>query len=287
MMPDLNGIEFITCLRKVHPAEAVPILMVTAAHEKEIRYQSLTAGASDFLTKPIDRYEFDPRVRTMLALRLSHLRMRHYNDDLREAVRRATADMSTEVIADGKHLSPELLDFAFRMKGVEKLCLVTDCNRALDILQQAPGQAAPAVLGQIVLGQSLAVHDEGAGLGRLAIGGEQYPELDREPGRGAGARCGDPFLGREDEIEISVAALVAVVGIGVLGAIGCEPVLKGLEQQGVGVRLGDLARQDAADRGNAADRAGGSRLPEQLAAGGDLSLVGHDSALPMAADQAV
>ncbi|MBL9180187.1 MAG: amidohydrolase family protein [Verrucomicrobiaceae bacterium] len=45
----------------------------------------------------------------------------------------ATADMSTEVIADGKHLSPELLDFAFRMKGAEKLCLVTDSNRALDM----------------------------------------------------------------------------------------------------------------------------------------------------------
>ena len=45
----------------------------------------------------------------------------------------ATAEMSTEVIADGMHLSPELLDFAFRMKGAEKLCLVTDCNRALDM----------------------------------------------------------------------------------------------------------------------------------------------------------
>ena len=45
----------------------------------------------------------------------------------------ATAEMSTEVIADGMHLSPELLDFAFRMKGVEKICLVTDCNRALDM----------------------------------------------------------------------------------------------------------------------------------------------------------
>ncbi|MFN0075015.1 MAG: amidohydrolase family protein [Prosthecobacter sp.] len=45
----------------------------------------------------------------------------------------ATAEMSTEVIADGMHLSPELLDFAFRMKGVERLCLVTDCNRALDM----------------------------------------------------------------------------------------------------------------------------------------------------------
>ena len=41
--------------------------------------------------------------------------------------------MSTEVIADGKHLAPELLEFAFRMKGPERLCLVTDANRALDM----------------------------------------------------------------------------------------------------------------------------------------------------------
>ncbi len=45
----------------------------------------------------------------------------------------ATAEMSTEVIADGMHLAPELLDFAFRMKGVQRLCLVTDCNRAMDM----------------------------------------------------------------------------------------------------------------------------------------------------------
>jgi N-acetylglucosamine-6-phosphate deacetylase len=42
-------------------------------------------------------------------------------------------EMSTEVIADGQHLSPELLDFAFRMKSPSRLCLVTDCNRALDM----------------------------------------------------------------------------------------------------------------------------------------------------------
>jgi N-acetylglucosamine-6-phosphate deacetylase len=40
-------------------------------------------------------------------------------------------EMSTEVIADGCHLAPELLEFAFRMKGCERLCLVTDANRAL------------------------------------------------------------------------------------------------------------------------------------------------------------
>lgn len=40
-------------------------------------------------------------------------------------------EMSTEVIADGCHLSPELLAFAFRMKGARRLCLVTDSSRAL------------------------------------------------------------------------------------------------------------------------------------------------------------
>ena len=45
----------------------------------------------------------------------------------------ANREMSTEVIADGQHLSSELLDFAFKMKGVSRLCLVTDCNRALDM----------------------------------------------------------------------------------------------------------------------------------------------------------
>ncbi len=45
----------------------------------------------------------------------------------------ANGEMSTEVIADGEHLSPELLEFAFRMKGPQRLCLVTDANRAMDM----------------------------------------------------------------------------------------------------------------------------------------------------------
>jgi N-acetylglucosamine-6-phosphate deacetylase len=43
----------------------------------------------------------------------------------------ATPEMSTEVIADGEHLSAELLEFAYRMKGADRLCLVTDASRAM------------------------------------------------------------------------------------------------------------------------------------------------------------
>jgi len=45
----------------------------------------------------------------------------------------AHAEMSTEVIADGQHLAKELLEFAYRMKGARRLCLVTDANRAMGL----------------------------------------------------------------------------------------------------------------------------------------------------------
>jgi len=49
----------------------------------------------------------------------------------------AHAEMSTEVLADGCHLAPELLEFAYMMKHAKRLCLVTDSSRALD---QPPGR---------------------------------------------------------------------------------------------------------------------------------------------------
>jgi N-acetylglucosamine-6-phosphate deacetylase len=56
----------------------------------------------------------------------------------------ATPGMTTEVIADGRHLSPELLRFVVTLKGVERTALVTDCSRALD---QPPGMYTFGPLG--------------------------------------------------------------------------------------------------------------------------------------------
>jgi N-acetylglucosamine-6-phosphate deacetylase len=41
--------------------------------------------------------------------------------------------LTTEVIADGKHLAPELLRLAYKIKGPDRLALVSDANRALDM----------------------------------------------------------------------------------------------------------------------------------------------------------
>ena len=91
MMPDIDGLEFIRRVRASHKHEDVPILMVTANNERGVRYEALECGANDFLTKPIDAHEFEPRVRNMLKLRDAHLATRQRAETLSVAVRKATA----------------------------------------------------------------------------------------------------------------------------------------------------------------------------------------------------
>lgn len=90
MMPAPDGLEFIRRLREVHRMAATPVLMVTADHEKQVRYSALESGATDFLTKPIDRIEFLSRVKNMLALRRSHLLVASRAAMLAEEVEKAT-----------------------------------------------------------------------------------------------------------------------------------------------------------------------------------------------------
>lgn len=91
MMPELDGLEFIRRIRAADDRSDLPILMVTANHERQTRYDALQAGATDFLNKPIDRHEFQPRVHNMLALRQAHLATRQRAETLAAEVRAATA----------------------------------------------------------------------------------------------------------------------------------------------------------------------------------------------------
>ncbi|MBL8473482.1 MAG: HD domain-containing protein [Rhodocyclaceae bacterium] len=89
-MPAPDGIEFIQRFRESNGKADTPVLMVTAAHEKEVRYRALESGATDFLTKPVDRMEFLSRARNMLALRRSHLALADRAATLSVEVRKAT-----------------------------------------------------------------------------------------------------------------------------------------------------------------------------------------------------
>lgn len=68
-MPGLNGVEFIAAVRLMSRHNETPILMVTHHSDAEIRRNALNAGATDFLSKPVDAAEFKVRVRNLLQLR--------------------------------------------------------------------------------------------------------------------------------------------------------------------------------------------------------------------------
>ncbi len=93
MMPEVDGLEFIRRVRSWRRHDDVPVLMVTANNERTVRYQALELGANDFLNKPIDVHEFEPRVRNMLKLREAHLSTRLRAEALADAVREATAEI--------------------------------------------------------------------------------------------------------------------------------------------------------------------------------------------------
>jgi response regulator RpfG family c-di-GMP phosphodiesterase len=89
-MPDIDGIQFIERMRAMPGREEVPLLMVTANADRELRRRALEIGATDFLQKPVDRAEFTTRVRNMLRLRAATRRLTDRAIELEQAVAKAT-----------------------------------------------------------------------------------------------------------------------------------------------------------------------------------------------------
>lgn len=68
-MPVINGVEFIKKVRNLSGYESVPIMMITVVSEKSVRYEALEAGATAFLTRPIDQIECRTSCRNLLKIK--------------------------------------------------------------------------------------------------------------------------------------------------------------------------------------------------------------------------
>jgi two-component system response regulator RpfG len=90
MMTDMTGVEAVKKMRTIASIEGVPIIVVTSIEDRDIRYQALDAGASDFITKPIDPYECRIRCRNMLYLRLQQKTILQHSRALEQQIADAT-----------------------------------------------------------------------------------------------------------------------------------------------------------------------------------------------------
>jgi len=88
----MNGLDIISLIRLYPRHQTVPIVMVTEFDQRDILYKALDAGATDFLSKPIDPYECAARCTNLLRLRQHQLDLQHNNVLLAQQVEESLKD---------------------------------------------------------------------------------------------------------------------------------------------------------------------------------------------------
>ncbi len=95
MMPDMNGFELCEHLKDHSRYKHIPIILITALDSRENLLHGFTAGADDFVSKPVRGTELRARVRSMM-------RIKHQYDELQNALR-LREDLSEMIVHDLKN----------------------------------------------------------------------------------------------------------------------------------------------------------------------------------------
>lgn len=92
-MPGIDGIAILKQIRSVEYFRHLPVLILTANSESQVKLKCLELGATDFLVKPIDPMELAPRVRNALLSKMHQDQLHHHAAQLEETVRRRTHEL--------------------------------------------------------------------------------------------------------------------------------------------------------------------------------------------------
>lgn len=66
MLPDMDGVEILSKLRKDPGSKSIPVIMVTAKTSEIDKVKALDSGADDYITKPFGVMELISRVKAVL-----------------------------------------------------------------------------------------------------------------------------------------------------------------------------------------------------------------------------
>jgi response regulator RpfG family c-di-GMP phosphodiesterase len=127
MMPDIDGLEVIKAYRKINTN--IPIIVITAAgDDQELKISSLEAGATDFLSKPIDLTEFKARTTNLLKLRYSQMLLEdkalHLQDEVDKATQKIISrehEALTVLTKAAEYKNPETANHVARVAHYSKL----------------------------------------------------------------------------------------------------------------------------------------------------------------------
>lgn len=93
MMPEVDGLTILHLARSESKLRDIPIIILTAASDGSTKLEALDLGATEFLTKPVDRVELLLRVRNALLVK-SHLdELETHTENLELLVRERTREL--------------------------------------------------------------------------------------------------------------------------------------------------------------------------------------------------
>lgn len=96
LMPHMDGLQLIEHVRRRNRMSDVPIVMVTTAEQRTVRLAALDAGATDFISKPIDPAEFRARIRNLLQISKAQASLKGKAQWLAQEVAKVTAHLATQ-----------------------------------------------------------------------------------------------------------------------------------------------------------------------------------------------
>ncbi len=96
MMPVMNGYEVCKRLKEDERTRFIPVVMITALKDLDDKIKGIEVGADDFLTKPFNKQELLPRVRSLLKIKRLHDELAKSYLDLQELQR--TKESLTQMI---------------------------------------------------------------------------------------------------------------------------------------------------------------------------------------------
>jgi len=101
MMPVMDGYEACRLIKTEQATKNIPIIMVTALHDRESKLKGLSVSVNDFLSKPIDQTELTLRVQNLLKIKAYEDFMLRHNQILEKQVLERTQElrnMSLEMV---------------------------------------------------------------------------------------------------------------------------------------------------------------------------------------------
>ena len=101
LLPSMDGYTLCTRLKQDPATAQIPVILVTAAREADVIERGMAAGASDFVTKPVDW--------SYLSDRVSHV-LQQSRDMKQLAAEKQASEQKLQAVLESKDLSPEQIN---------------------------------------------------------------------------------------------------------------------------------------------------------------------------------